>query len=87
MSTTIALGNIIGVTEDIFLIRVIPLHRYVNDDAVFLTAEVHDTLVQHGLVFVHVRHKRAYTTVVFKNFLLSRALIEEFDPYSWVKEL
>ncbi len=58
MGTTVTLGNVIGITEDVFLEAVVPLQSHFYPNAVFFTVvgEVHH-LVNRGFILVNMFYK------------------------------
>ena len=86
MGTAIALGNIVGITENIFLERVIPLQRHLNPNAVIRVQLEVKGLVHHGFIQVQVIHECFQPTVVLIDFLFTTALILEDDAHARVEE-
>ena len=52
MGTTIALWNVIGKAEYIFLIRIIPLQRYFNTNPILFSTEINNTGMNRGFIAV-----------------------------------
>ena len=77
MCAAIALRNIIGEALHRFLVRVIPLHRDLGSDSVFLDTGVKDIGMQDIFVPVHVFDKAFYATGECEVFFLAVALVDQ----------
>ena len=86
MCTPIPLGNIVGITENILLVGIVPLHGDLNADIVLVGVEMKDLLVEWCLVAIQVLDKRSNTALVFKNILFVTAFIRQSDAHSRIQE-
>ncbi len=86
VSPAIPLGDIVGETEDVFLVGVVPLHGQLDADAVLLGDHVEHLGVQRGLVAVQVLHKGADTALIFKDILLIVTLVCNLDAYPRIQK-
>ena len=75
MRTTVALRNIVGVTENTLLKPVIPLQRHLNANTVLAGCLKVKNLVNRRLSLVKEINKGAQTTVVAIRFTLATSLI------------
>src|SRR5690606_31313388 len=86
VGTTVALGNIVGKAQQVFIETVVPLHRNFHGDAVVTLHIEMEYRVHSGLVDVEVLDKRAQPAFVAEQFTLSGALIHQIDAYPGVEE-
>ena len=82
----VALWNVVRVAEDIFLVRVIPLHRYLDLDVVEHHLDVDDLVVNRRLVLVQMLDECANTAFVLENVLLVAALVEQVNAHAGIEE-
>ena len=75
MGATVALRNIVGVTEYIFLEAVIPLKGDLNTYAICFGSEV-ENIVNRAFIVVEILNKGAKTTLITENFFFATALID-----------
>ena len=86
VSTTIPLGNVVGVAEDVFCKRITPLHGHFDFHPIFpLRIEV-ENRVENGLVLVEVINKGFQTTFVMEQLLFAATLIHQANGYTRVEE-
>ena len=77
MSTTITLWNVVGKTENAFLVTIVPLHRHFNGNAIFtLLHKVEYVFVYWRFITVQVINECADTAFVFKEFILIVTLVD-----------
>jgi hypothetical protein len=86
MGAAVTLRNIVGETEDLLLIRVIPLHRDFHDDSLLFGDGVEYIVVQHRFIAIDELHKTFYTAGKSEVLLLARELIHQPDLDPVVKE-
>ncbi len=86
MGTAVALRDVVGVAKDIFLVRVVPLHRYLDADTVHFHLDIDNLVVNRSLVAVQMFDESAYPAVVFEQVFLVAALVEQVDPNAGVEE-
>ncbi len=87
MRTTIALRDIVGVTEHVFLIGVVPLQGDFHPHAILFGAEIDDVGVDWVLVAVEVLHERLDATFVLKHvFAAFTPAVNQVDAYPGVEE-
>ena len=79
MGSTIALRNVVGEDLNRFGIRIVPLHRDVDNHAVLLAEGVEYLRVQDALAAVHVLDEGLDAARERKVLALSVALIDELD--------
>ena len=82
MGSAITLWDVVGVTEHILLIAVIPLQSSLNDNTVFLVLKVKHGTVDQRLVLVEVIHKGPYTALILENIVLFVALVDQLDAHT-----
>ena len=86
MCTTVALRNIVGVTENAFLKPVIPLQRHLNTNTILVGCLKVENLVNGRLSLVKEINKGAQTTVVAIRFTFATSLIKQNNLYPRVQE-
>ena len=86
MGSTVALRNIVGKAQQVFIETVVPLHGNFHGDAVVPLHIEMEYRVHRGLVDVEVLDKRAQPAFVAEQFPLSGALIHQIDAYPGVEE-
>ena len=86
MRAAIALRYVVGKTLCRLLIGVVPLHRDLDDDAVFFSGRVEDRLVQNALAAVHVFDKTLDPAAKSKCLFFTRALIDHGDLYAVIQK-
>ena len=86
MRTTIALRNIVGEAQYVFVVRVVPLHGDFDRDIVFLTDRVKYFRVQYGLAAVDVLYKSGNPATEGKIFLFVGAQINQTDFHAVIQE-
>ena len=88
---TVGLGNVVGETQHLLGVAVVPLHRHLCRDG-YSTLEHHFTLrvedvgVQNGLAAVDVVDKALHATAKREVLLTGRALIDQLDAHTVVEE-
>ena len=80
------LRDIIGKTEDVFLVGIVPLHGQLDAGMLFIRLNINHGLMQRGLVAVQMPDKGADTALVFKRVRLAATLIQQFDPNTGVQK-
>ena len=86
MRATIGLRDVVGITEDVFLIGIVPLHAKLHRHIVAFGAYVHGLAMQRRLVAVKVLDKRGDSTLILEGIFLIGALVQERDAYPGVEE-
>ena len=86
MGATIPLRNIVRETENVFLIRVIPLQRQLDHNLVFLRDHVHDGRVQRVLGFAQMLDKGCNPALILEAILLAGLLFEQRDAQAGVEK-
>ena len=66
MGASVALWNVVRVTEHVFLVTVVPLQGGLDTDAILFGVEIKHAAVDRGLVAVEVLHERAYSALVLE---------------------
>ena len=87
MGAAITLRNIVCKTQNLFVITIIPLHRYFYTDLTRCwpltythTLHINNTWMYCRLVAVDVLNKSLHTTGKGKIFLFATALVDQSDP-------
>ncbi len=75
----VALRNVVGEALDVLGVRVVPLHRDLDGDAVLLADRVEDLRVQHRLAAVHVLDEALDAAGVREVLALAVALVDQLD--------
>ena len=75
MGTAVALRDVVGKTEYVLLIGLVPLQGDLNADIVALGEEMKDLFVQRGLVPVQVLDEGANTALIFEDVLAVTAVV------------
>ena len=75
MGAAVALGNVVGIAKYCFLVRVVPLQRQFNRDAVALSLHIKGCWVQSVLFAVEMLDEGGNATFVFEHILGSGALV------------
>ena len=86
MATAITLWNIVGITEYVFLVRVVPLHRNFNFDTILLHLDIDNFVMNWGLVFIQMHDKGTNTALVFKQILFIATFIKQVNTDTRVQE-
>jgi len=88
MGAPIPLGDVIGETQHVFVIAVIPLHRAFNGQAVFLTRDENRIAMQALAGSVQPFHKSLHAAVIVQidDLLIGRAGIRQFDIDAGIQE-
>ena len=86
MRAPIALGDIIGKAENIFLVGVIPLHRHFDNNIVLLHADIDNLFMDGCLVLVQVLDKSADAAFILKQIFLVGALVEQVDTDTGIEK-
>ena len=86
MGTAIALRNVVGETENVFLIRLVPLQRNLHRNVVAFGAEVHDRRMQRRFVAVEMLNKGANTAFVLKHVFFVAAFVAQTDAHTGIQE-
>src|SRR5690606_10178833 len=87
VGTTITLGNIVGIAEDVFLKRVVPLQRNLYADSIFpLGSQDVDNLIHGGFIDIQILNECLESTFVLKGFFLTAAFIFQQDTDTGVEE-
>src|SRR5699024_9153968 len=82
----IALGNIVGKAENVFLIAVVPLHRKLDRDTVAIRRKVKHRRVQRRAIAVQVLDEGLNAAVIQKDFLAILALVVQLDAHAGIEE-
>ena len=82
----VPLRDIVGETEDIFLVGIVPLHCQLHDDVVAFSVDVDHRFVQRSLVPVQVLHKFRDAALVLEPVVAAAALIVQLDPDPRIQE-
>ena len=77
---SVPLRNIVGETENVFLVGIIPLHGQLDDDPVAFRVDIYNRLMQWGLVPVQMPDKLGNTPLVFKQVTFAVALVPKLYP-------
>ena len=86
MGASVALRNIIGIAENVFLVAVIPLQCHLNTGTVFaIRVEMHD-FIDCGLIGVEVLNKSVQPPRIGKSFFLRRSLVVQYYADAGVKK-
>src|ERR1041385_3840478 len=86
MRTAFMCVDVVRECEDLFLIAVVVLKRYLQINAFAHALEVNDSLMQGRLVLVQVLYERNNATCVMKLMLLLGTLIFDRDQDTFVQE-
>ena len=86
MGAAVALRDIVGVTENIFLIRVVPLQSRLDDDAIPFGDDVEDFIKQRGLVFIKMLDERPDAPLEFKDVFAVGAFVKQLNAHPGIKE-
>ena len=76
MGAAITLRNIIGETQDLFPIAVIPLHRDFNRDSLSAGLSIEGRRMNNGLILIDIFNKSFDTPGKSEIFFFSGPLIE-----------
>ena len=85
MRSTIRLGNVVGKTQYLFGVRIVPLHGDFNTNGTVaagyfgFASGVKNVRMQYGLGTVYVLHKSFYSAKKSEVFVLGRTLINQPD--------
>ena len=87
MGTTVALGNVVGEAQQVFVEAVVPLQGDFDTHAIVtLDVEVEDLGVDRGLVGVQVFNECAQAAFVLEELFLAAALVLQQDADTRVQE-
>ena len=86
MSTPVALWDIVGVAENIFLIAVVPLQRELKLNVIPSRAERQHCWVELVFLASEVFNKRLDSAFIFKDFLCSRPFVHQFVSDARIEE-
>ena len=86
MRAAVALRNVVGEALHRLGVRVVPLHRDFDGDAVLLADRVEDLRMQHGLAAVHVLDEALDAARIREVLALAVALVDELDLDAVVQE-
>ncbi len=86
MGAAVALRDIVGEAKHLLLIRVVPLHRDFDDDAVLFGDGVEYVVVQHRLIAVDELDKSLHAAGKGEVFLLARELVDQADVDAVIEE-
>ena len=86
MRAAVALWNIVGETEYILLVGIIPLHRNFDDNFILFHLYIDHLIVNRRFVFVEVLNEGANTALILKQVFLVTALIYQVDAYTRVQK-
>ncbi len=91
MGTAVALRDVVGEAQHLFVVRVVPLHRDVDGDVGALVGQLfagslEDRRMQHGLGFVDVFDKAAGAAFECEILFLAGALVGQLDMHAVVEE-
>ena len=83
----IALGNIVGKAENVFLIGIIPLHGHFHRNTVFLPLKIEvEDLVEGGFVGIQVADKSTQPALILEHIFIAAALIHQVDTHPGVQK-
>ena len=86
MGTPVALRYVVGETEDIFLVRIVPLHGNLDADRVLVADKIKHLIMQWRLFSVQMLYKGPDSPLVLENVLLVVSLIGKLDPYAGIQK-
>ncbi len=86
MTAAVPLWNVVGVANDVFLIRVIPLHRDFQRNAVSFAVVKKRFFVNCRTVFIHKRHILAQAAVKPKLFAPFVTLISQHHGQTGIQK-
>ncbi len=86
MGSAVALGDVVGVAEHVFLVAVVPLQRRLHGDVVFHRREMEGGRMHRGLVPVQVLDEGVDPALVMKGVLSLVPLIDQVDANARVQE-
>ena len=86
VGAAVALRDVVGEALDVLGVRVVPLHRHLDGDAVALGDAVEDLRMQHALAAVHVLDEALDAARVREVLALAVALVGELDLDAVVQE-
>ena len=86
MCAAIALRNIVGIAEYVFLVGVVPLQGHLDAGAVIGFSLEVKRLVYGGFVAVQIGHKSVQPALVVIGLRFVRALIAQNDFYARVQK-
>src|SRR5699024_8535702 len=72
--------------ENTLLIRVVPLHGDLNDNAIALCAEIEHGFVQTRLVGIQIIHERANAAFILKHFFSLGRLVRQANAHAGVEK-
>ena len=86
MRAAVPLRNVVGEALDVLLVRVVPLHRDLNRDAVLLPHRIKDVGMKHALGAIDVLDEAFHSAREREHFLLRAALVDQDDLHAAVEE-
>ena len=86
MGTAIFLRNIVGKAAYIFLIRIIPLQRNFNSNAIFCLHGKMENIIQMVFAFVNIFHELRQTTFIVIDMFQVNTLIFQDNTYTGIQE-
>ena len=86
MCTAVALRDVVGKAQYVFVIRVIPLHGDFDRNIVFLTDRVKYFRVQYGFAAVDVLYKSGNPATEGKIFFFVGAQIDQTDFHAVIQK-
>ena len=86
VGAAITLRYVIGKTEDIFLVGIIPLHGDFDTDVILFTDEIEHCRMQRGFLAVQMLDKGTDAALVLEHILLVITLVSDLDAYTRVEE-
>ncbi len=79
MRAAVALRDVVGETEHVFLIGIVPLHRQFDLNVVAGGVQVKHAVVERGFVAVEMLDERLDPALVFEHIFLAGALVPQPD--------
>ena len=81
MSTSVTLRYVIGKTENIFLVGIVPLHGNFDADAILFTNEIEHRCMQRCFLPIQMLDKGPNATLILEHILFVVALVSDLDTY------
>ena len=86
MGAAVALRDVVGVAEHVFLVGVVPLQRHLDADVVVHAREMEHRRVYRVLVLVQVLHEGTNAALVLEHVLALVTLVDQVDANAGVQE-
>ena len=87
MRTAVALADVVGKAQHVFMIRIVPLHGDFGGDAIFFTGK-HDSWMQRDFTFIKIFHicRRAAFIIKFHHIFRLDAIIRETNAHAGIEK-